>query len=169
MDSEKKFLNDLWTLYFHDPFDNDWTNKSYQRLANISSVDEFWEHQLCLSEHAHQGIFFLMREHIFPCWDDPYNIEGGCLSIKVLKDNMRQFWEDMCTKLLGETLLVDEHKEQWSKVCGISTSPKKHFCIIKIWLSDNTLSDKKYFNILPIYYGDLIYKLNRDNIQENNS
>lgn len=105
-----------------------------------------------------------MREHIFPCWDDPYNINGGCLSIKVLKENMKVFWEDICVKLLGETILVDDAKEHWSKICGVSTSPKKHFCIIKIWLSDDTLADKSFFNLLPIYYGDLIYKSNRENI-----
>lgn len=168
MMTEKSYLNDLWTLYFHDPLDQDWTTKSYKRLADISTIEEFWEHTLCYSEKVHQGMFFVMREHIFPCWDDPNNINGGCLSIKILKENMKAFWEDMCMKLLGETLLIDDKKEAWSKVCGISTSPKKHFCIIKIWLSDDSLADKKYFNIEPIYYGDLIYKSNRENITVEN-
>lgn len=164
MSDENNFLNDLWTLYFHDPADSNWTMQSYKRLTNISSIDEFWQHHLCYNEKVHQGMFFLMREYIFPCWDDPNVIEGGCLSIKVLKDNMNVFWEDICIKLLGETLLIPEHRDKWDKVCGVSTSPKKHFCIIKIWLNDSSLADKSYFNLLPIYYGDLIYKLNRDNI-----
>lgn len=163
---EPLFLNDLWSLYFHDPSDTDWNMKSYKRLANISSVEEFWQHHDCYIEKVHQGMFFIMREHVFPCWDDPNNIEGGCLSIKVLKENMKVFWEDICIKMMGETLLLEEHREHWDKICGISTSPKKHFCIIKIWLKDDTLADKKYFDIMPTYYGDLIFKLNRDNITQ---
>ena len=98
------FLNDLWSLYFHDPSDTDWNMKSYKRLANISSVEEFWQHHDCYIEKVHQGMFFIMREHIFPCWDDPNNINGGCLSIKVLKENMKVFWEDICIKMMGESL-----------------------------------------------------------------
>lgn len=162
--NEVAFMNDLWTIYFHDPFDSDWTVNSYKRLGNVSNVEEFWEHHKCYIERVHQGMFFIMREHVFPCWDDPNNINGGCLSIKVLKENMHQFWEDICIKLMGETLLMPEHRHEWDKITGISTSPKKHFCIIKIWLSGDTLNDKKYFDILQMYYGDLIFKLNRDNI-----
>jgi hypothetical protein len=168
MDQDPAYLNDLWTLYFHDPSDMDWNVKSYKRLSNISSIEEFWEHHLCYIDRVHQGMFFLMREHVFPCWDDPNNIEGGCMSIKVLKENMNTFWNDICIKILGETLLVDEHRHEWAKITGISTSPKKHFCIIKIWLMDASLSDKNKFNLLPIYYGDLIFKLNRDNISNDN-
>lgn len=164
MSEEDIFLNDLWSIYFHDPFDNDWTLPSYKRLGNIASVKEYWMHQVSWKEHIHQGIFFLFREHIFPCWDDPNNINGGCLSIKVLKENMPMFWEDMCVKLLGETLLKKENEKDWQKICGISTSPKKHFCIIKIWLSDDSLNDKKYFDIIPMYYGDIIYKSNKESI-----
>lgn len=164
MTSDSSFLNDLWTLYFHDPSDMDWTTKSYKRLTNIASIEEFWEHHLCIIEKVHQGMFFIMREHIFPCWDDPHNIEGGCISIKVLKENMKVFWEDIVIKLLGETLLQNDSAKHWDMLCGISTSPKKHFCIIKIWLKDATLADKKHFDILPLYYGDIIYKVNRENI-----
>lgn len=163
---EPNYLNDLWTLYFHDPSDSDWTMKSYKRLGNLSTIEEFWQHHNCYIDKVHQGMFFLMREHVFPCWDDPNNIDGGCLSIKVLKENMKSFWEDICMKLLGETLLIDENKNDWEKITGISTSPKKHFCIIKIWLKDDTLADKKYFDVLQNYYGDFIFKLNRDNINQ---
>ena len=47
---------------------------------------------------------------------------------------------------------------------GISTSPKKHFCIIKIWLADTSLANKEFFDIIPKYYGNILYKSNRDNI-----
>ena len=164
MTNDETFFNDLWCIYFHDPLDTDWTNKSYKLTGTISSIDEYWQHFHAYATHVHQGMFFIMREHIFPCWDDPNNINGGCLSIKVLKDHVQEFWEDLSCKLLGETLLRPEHVHLWDKVCGISTSPKKHFCIIKLWVADQTLNDKSFFDIIPLYYGDIIFKSNKENI-----
>lgn len=164
MPVEDVFLNDIWAMYFHDPNDNDWTNASYHRMGDISTVDDFWSHQLSVKHQVHKGMFFLMREHVFPCWDDPANLQGGCLSIKVLKDDMGEFWEDISMKLLGETLLKEEHRAHWSKVNGISTSPKKHFCIIKIWVADQDMADKNMYDLKKMYHGDVIYKSNLDNI-----
>lgn len=162
--SEDIFLNDIWAVYFHDPYDNNWTTSSYQRIGDISTMDDYWSHQLSLKHQVHKGMFFLMREHVFPCWDDPANISGGCLSIKVLKDDMGEFWEDMSMKMVGEILLKDEFKNKWSKINGISTSPKKHFCIIKIWVSDEDMADKLMYDVKKMYHGDIIYKSNIENI-----
>lgn len=159
------FLNDVWTMYFHDPNDTNWTNSSYVNLGNMSTVDDFWNHATQFKEHIHKGMFFLMREHVFPYWDDPANLRGGCFSIKVLKDDMAVFWEDMCMKLLGETILQDTDK--WDLINGISTSPKKHFCIVKIWVRNLDLADhdaKQCFNILPNHHGEVLFKSNIDNI-----
>lgn len=163
------FLNDVWNVYFHDPFDVDWTVKSYIRLSNISSVEEFWANMNHMKQNVYKGIFFIMREYVFPCWDDPNNITGGCLSIKILKDHLPEFWEDLCIKLLGETLLKEEMREHWNLVNGISTSPKKHFCIIKIWLKNDTLANKDYFNIIQKYYGEILYKSNMENIHQDST
>jgi hypothetical protein len=163
---DEVFLNDVWNVYFHDPFDVDWTTTSYIRLASIGSVDEYWENMSFMKSNVHKGIFFIMREYVFPCWDDPNNINGGCLSIKILKDNLADFWEELCIKLLGETLLKEDKREHWNLINGISTSPKKHFCIIKIWVKDDTLSNKDYFDIPPKYYGDILYKSNLENIHQ---
>ena len=162
--NEDIYLNDVWSVYFHDPNDTDWNHSSYVNMGNISTVDDFWNHTMSNKETVHKGMFFIMREHIFPCWDDPSNITGGCLSIKVLKEEMHKFWEDLCIKMLGECLLVDEKKDMWNNINGISTSPKKHFCIIKIWLQNDDFNKKEFFNLYPEYYGDIIYKSNIDNI-----
>lgn len=162
---KETYLNDVWTFYFHDPYDSNWTNESYKLLGTIGTVEEFWQHHEQVKADINKGIFFLMRDYVFPCWDDPANLEGGCLSIKVLKDNVSSFWEDICIKLLGETLLQAEHKDKWNLINGVSTSPKKHFCIIKIWVKDGALCDKDFFDLVPNYYGDILFKLNRENIQ----
>lgn len=155
-------------MYFHDPNNEDWTLGSYLRLHNISTVEDFWACHNAIKEKLKNGMFFMMREHVFPCWDDEYNINGGCISIKVLKESVVEFWESLCIRVLGENLLDDSHEAEWDKINGISTSPKRYFCIIKIWLKDNTLNDKKFFKLLNKYYGDVIYRDNMDNIQRNN-
>ncbi len=162
-------LNDIWSLYFHDPNDNNWTNQSYELLGTIGSIKDFSEHHHFLKIKIKQGMFFIMRDYIFPVWDDINNIDGGTLSIKILKDDMITFWEDICFKLLGETLLKKEYRDLSNCVNGISTSPKKFFSIIKIWVSDTKLLNKNLFDIQKAYQGDIICKLNRDNITNDNN
>jgi hypothetical protein len=159
------YLNDVWTFYFHDPYSNDWTNESYKLLGTMSTAEEFWQHYSLAKENISKGMFFIMRDYVFPSWDDPANLEGGCLSIKVLKENVASFFEDVAIRLMGETLLKDKHREAWDKINGISTSPKKHFCIIKVWVKDDALSQKELYNLVQSYYGDILYKSNRENIQ----
>jgi len=163
------YTNDIWSVYFHDPYDENWALNSYVRLANMSSIEEFWVLHKELKDKIHCGMFFIMREHIFPCWDDENNKNGGCLSIKVLKQDMKEFWERLCIKLLGETLVKEQHRgEHWDIVNGISTSPKKHFCIIKIWLKTDKLVDKSFYDIPPNFYGDILFRSNQENIEHNN-
>lgn len=161
-------LNDIWTYRFHDPNDDNWTLSSYIRLHDVTSVQDYWKVEFALKNKVKNGMFFIMREHVFPCWDDENNITGGCLSIKVLKDNLYDYWKTLSMRLLGETILKEEYQDKWDLVNGISTSPKRYFCIVKIWLRTNDLNDKKYFNIPTNFYGDIIYKENIENIQKNN-
>jgi len=162
-------LNDVWKFYFHDPYDSNWNYNSYKQLCMISSVKEFWELNSLVHEKIHCGMFFLNREDVFPCWDDENNIKGGCLSLKVLKQDVHAFWDDISMKLLGETLLKDEFMNHWNLVNGISISPKKFFCIIKIWVKSNNLNSKDMFNLPENYNGEIIYRSNQENIDENHN
>jgi hypothetical protein len=147
----------------------DWSLQSYIRIASLNSPKSFGKVMNILKEKIHSGMFFLMREHVFPCWDDDNNRKGGCLSIKVLKQDMKEFWEMLCIRLLGETLLIPEYQTtHWDNINGISTSPKKHFCIIKIWLRSDNLNSKIFYNIPSNFYGDILYRSNVETIEQNN-
>jgi hypothetical protein len=159
------YLNDVWSVYFHDPYSNDWTTESYKMLGTVSTVEEFWQHYNISKENINKAIFFFMRDYVFPSWDDPSNLNGGCISIKVLKEHVADFFEDICLKLLGEILLKPEYRSKWNLINGVSTSPKKHFCIIKLWVKNDILSDKDMFDFISGFYGDILYKSNRENIQ----
>jgi hypothetical protein len=163
-DEDECILNDIWSLYFHDPYNEDWTYGSYIKVVDTSSVDEFWVINNITNDKIHCGMFFYMREYIFPCWDDENNKNGGCLSLKVLKHDMMEFWEELCVRLLGETLLKEEHREHWNLINGISTSPKKYFCIIKIWIKGSEIADVRKFNLPAKYHGEVLYKSNQENI-----
>ena len=169
MAEEVLYLNDTWSCYFHNPMDDDWRNESYIKLTDIGSAEDYWQFQGLVGENIKSGMFFIMREHVFPCWDDPANINGGCLSVKIPKEEMTEFWQKLCAKMLTETLLKDEFKnEKWNMVNGISTSPKHHFCIVKIWIGCSDLADIKAFDLPCDYNGAVIYKTNISNISMEN-
>lgn len=166
-----QYLNDIWTFYFHDPFDSNWNMQSYQKISDISTIEDFWKIQHQIKDRVKCGMFFCMREYIFPCWDDPMNINGSCISIKVLKENVPQYWEQLMIHLLGETIIKQEQRATyWKKINGISISAKKSFCIIKIWLCDNEIKDTTFLNIpTDGIYGEILFKSNNESLQTNHS
>jgi hypothetical protein len=127
MDENEDYFDDVWNVYFHDPVDKDWTFKSYALLNTISSPAEYWmTHAAITPERLHLGMFFLIREHIYPCWDDPSNKDGGCYSIKVPRLAVDSFWQKVCALVLTESIDLLE-------VNGLSISPKGQYCIVKLW------------------------------------
>lgn len=161
------WLDDIWTWYFHDPSNTSWTLESYKRLCDISTIEEFWQLNDAHAPLVPNGMFFLMRESVFPCWDDPTNIKGGCASMKVSVSEVQPLWEMLCKRMLGETLVVKEDDDR--VINGISISPKRSFCILKIWMSDDRFGGgedmRRHLRIPSTYTGDIIYRKNTENIQ----
>ena len=124
------FLNDVWCLYFHDPDDSRWTLDSYHKLAQVSTVEDFATIAATMNEMWDKGMFFLMREHIQPMWEDSHNKQGGCFSMKVMKNHVNKLWFHTCAQALGETMMKDI--SNWANVTGVSISPKKNFCIVRV-------------------------------------
>ena len=152
------YLDDLWNVHFHDPGDRDWTMKSYHLLHTLSAVEDFWTMNFAIRDKLVDGMFFIMREHIFPCWDDVENKDGGCFSIKVPKANALRFWESLSSAVLGETLFRDSSSSKL--VNGISVSPKSSFCIFKIWVAEEG-SKLKIDDMIAMplgYVGGIMYK-----------
>ena len=80
------------------------------------------------------SMLFMMRDGIKPLWEDEKNVPGGCWSFKVSKGNLCEIWLNLSAYLCGEFLISD--KNNYTLLNGISISPKKSFCIIKLWLSN---------------------------------
>ena len=153
-DDEDAYLEDIWTVYFHEPSDSDWTFKSYSNIATFSTVQEFRSISLALESRVHLGMFFLMREHIYPCYDDVENLQGGCFTLKVPMADTPRYWHQLCMRVLGETLVSD-----MSRINGISVSPKRGFCIVKVWVGGGEELGRSALDLPPGHIGDVLFKL----------
>ena len=117
-------------------------------VENIDHVEIL----IALNETIHENIvkhcmLFVMRSHITPMWEDPYNRNGGCFSYKVLNKHVNLIWKKLFYALCGETLAIE--KKNNSFINGITISPKKNFCILKIWMKDCSLQDPEMFIQIP--------------------
>lgn len=152
------YLNDIWSLYFHDPDDNDWSEKSYIFITTISSINEYIDIYLTYKNLFTKGMFFFIREHISPRWEDAYNKKGGAFSIKILKNNIEDKFFEIVSNLLGETLGINDKMSL--NINGISISPKKNYYIVRVWLKDSNLAYKENYKLSEYVskYSTLMYK-----------
>jgi len=157
---DEVFLNDVWCLYFHDPDNDSWTKDSYIHLGTIGSVQDFVKIYHSLESHWVNGMFFFMREHILPMWEDKYNSKGGCFSFKLYKEDVQTFWFDAISTILGETFIRDEERETlWNCINGISMVPKKKYWLVRIWISDVQYgSTLEHFQIQVPSYTTILFK-----------
>lgn len=155
----EEFLNDRWTLYFHDPNDEKWDAHSYKELCSVSTVQELVNVCHVFQSLWAKGMFFLMREHIGPMWEDEHNKNGGCLSYKIMKPDVPEAWYQLVAKVVGETIVKqDMRSEKFEEVCGVSISPKKNYCILRVWVASPKLDDVANLTLNVPQYTTVIYK-----------
>ena len=124
-------LNDKWVLWAHLPHDTDWTLKSYKEIYEISNIETVNAINKTIPEKMVKNcMLFLMRKNINPTWEDPKNSKGGCFSFKVINKNVYDVWVNLVMAITGEYISKDMNF--LNSINGITISPKKSFCIIKI-------------------------------------
>lgn len=155
-------LDNSWVIWYHDQ-GNDWTMNGFKKLYEIKTIEDFWEIYTKLNNYVIlKGMFFLMRKNIEPRWETKENIDGGCWSYKINKNESFLSWLYLSMFLCGETLIKDiENKDV---INGISISPKKNFCIIKIWNNDNTKKNNTLLidKINNLNLSQCLYKAHKD-------
>ena len=163
MSSDNNFnnLNNKWVLWYHDPLDTGWDINSYKKLQEISNMKEFWEiYKFMDNNIVENSMLFMMRDGIKPLWEDEKNVPGGCWSFKVSKGNLCEIWLNLSAYLCGEFLISD--KNNYTLLNGISISPKKNFCIIKIWNDNKKKNSLKYLTkIKDLPFETCIFKEHR--------
>jgi hypothetical protein len=135
--SNSKFhqLSDKWTLSAHLPHNTDWSLKSYIPISTFSTVEETIAVTESLPPQLVENcMLFMMKEGITPMWEDKRNRDGGCFSYKVVNKNVAKAWSDLIYRIVGCS--ISNNAEFVKSVTGITISPKKNFCIIKIWMTN---------------------------------
>ena len=133
-------LNSKWCLWFHSLHNSSWNKQSYKKLLIIENLyDLKMLNDILLTNHLQNGMFFLMKNDIFPTWEDPKNRLGGCISFKY-DNNILKEW--LKTLLLCVTNNLFK-KNNIDEINGLSIAPKKEFNIVKIWIKDDTKDHKK--------------------------
>jgi len=127
-------LNNDWSCWIHYQNDNEWTLESYKHIAKFSYLKEI----TLFIENLHESIIkktmvFFMKDTILPLWETEDNIDGGCFSYKISNKDVPQAWKELTYMLVGESMSTN--KNFIPLINGITISPKKNFCIVKVWLA----------------------------------
>jgi hypothetical protein len=156
---QPRMLRNKWNLFYHLPNNSDWSLNSYVPvMENIENADSI----LLLNEKISDIVvkncmLFVMKQGITPLWEDPENRNGGCFSYKILNKHVYDIWKQLFFLICGESLFTD--KDYNDNVNGITISPKKNFCIIKIWMKTTTHQDiKKVSHIPNLIANECIFK-----------
>ena len=146
-------LFDKWVLWAHLPHDTDWSLGSYKDITCFEYAEDLVSLYSYLPEILVKNcMLFLMRKGVTPTWEDKENRNGGCFSYKINNKDVPEVWRSLSYILAGETISTDP--KFISKVNGITISPKKAFCIIKIWMSGCEYQDPskiRVFSGLPTH------------------
>lgn len=145
MEEQHNHLNDKWILWAHLPHDTDWSLKSYKKIFEFSTVEEVLSIYANLpSKLVVNCMLFLMRSGINPTWEDPKNRKGGCFSYKINNKNVFDCWKKISYSACGETL--SNNVKLQKNINGLTISPKKNFCILKVWTSNCDFQDSSLIN-----------------------
>ena len=152
------YLKNKWTLWSHLPNETDWSLNSYKNITTFDTVESI----LTLYENLPENIIkycmlFIMKEGITPVWEDEQNRNGGCFSYKINNKFVAQIWKDLSYSLMGET--ITENDSFNNNINGITISPKRNFCIIKIWISNCDNTDPNIIkNINGLFSNECFFK-----------
>lgn len=130
-------LNNSWTLWAHLPqnIDNNWSAENYIKLMTVNTIEE----SVSLIKNIpailiSNCMLFVMKNNIRPLWEEVENRNGGCFSYIVGNQHVNNVWKNVYYMTLGRTISSSQSFND--DICGITISPKKNFCIIKIWMTN---------------------------------
>ena len=154
----KNKLNDKWVLWCHDIKDSNWGKDSYIKVYSFDTIEDFWKLYKNLNS-IDNIMLFLMKDGIFPLWEDDKNRNGGAWSYKIKKNQNFDIWKNLSMSLVGGWITDDN--QLYSDITGISINPHLFTSVVKIWCSNNKHKDNiKLLNKFK-FIGDLepIYKI----------
>jgi|TARA_A100001011_G_C13979435_1_gene702669 translation initiation factor 4E len=140
-------LSDTWVLWAHLPHVTDWSLTSYIKIMEIKELNDILSLYKSIPDKMIKNcMLFLMRKGINPTWEDPANCKGGCFSYKVSK-SIADVWRQLSYSIVGESTSNDSMLMK--DITGITISPKKSFCIVKIWMRSTQFQSASDINNIP--------------------
>lgn len=122
-----------WSFWAHLPHDTDWSDNSYKKIMDIKYLEEILKLYETIPEKMIKNcMLFIMKRGIKPTWEDESNKNGGCFSYKINNKSVINVWKNLTYSLVGGD--ISECDDLRDNINGITISPKKNFCVIKIWL-----------------------------------
>ena len=128
-------LKNNWNLWAHLPHDTDWSFTGYKKILQFKTVEETIAITESLPEDLIKNcMLFIMKDGVSPMWEDVQNRNGGCFSYKISNKYIYEVWRNLTYALVGE--IISNNIQFVNSVVGITVSPKKNFCVVKIWLTN---------------------------------
>ena len=122
-----------WSVYYHEPEDKSWTADSYKRLQVVNSWEAVGQILRELGNHkTTNGLLRIMRGDVSPLWENRVNIHGGSYCLKISRRNAVEVFQ----RYLAAAALGSGANDAANEIVGVTISPKKGTCIIKIWNLD---------------------------------
>lgn len=150
-------LQSSWNFYVHHPMDSDWSFESYRKIIEMKHVEDiilfFKALPSSILEHY---MVFIMRNDIKPLWEADENRSGGSFSTKIEKGKIKSFIYTLLCKLAGETIIKEDIIR--NKINGISISPKKNCCILKLWMKDHETYSVNILDCIQSNKDKIIFK-----------
>jgi len=141
----KTLLSDKWVLWAHLPHDTDWSLSSYIKVMVITNLEDLVMIQEVIPEKMVKNcMLFLMKKDVNPTWEDPKNKEGGCFSFKIMNKNVITSWNKLLIKMVTNN--ISKNDEFLNSITGVTISPKKTFCIVKLWMDGVKFQSTIYLN-----------------------
>jgi hypothetical protein len=147
-----------WTFYIHLQNSTDWSYESYYKLLKCECLQSIVSLNHALgSELLKKSLVFLMKDDIQPLWEEPNNRNGGSFSFKIHNKDIDYVWKQILYHVIGGELVKD--KDILKHLNGISVSPKKTFCILKIWMDNCQYTNTNIFKAIKgVDYKGCLFK-----------
>ena len=98
-------LQNKWILWNHGLNDKSWSNNSYKNIfvyQNLYDLKIYFDNLDLLQ--LQNSMYFIMRDGIFPTWEDKNNKNGCCASFKVLSNDILETWKLLLQNILCENI-----------------------------------------------------------------
>jgi len=118
-----------WTLHVHETEEKKWDAASYKQLQVAATWEELGATLRELGPRTLKIMTFAMRGSQPPRWENKENIAGGSYSFLIPHRRAVEVYQLYVAAAATDTATLNPA----NKIVGVTMSPKKGHCVIKLW------------------------------------